>query len=151
MTLLFFHTYNNIRFISLLQSMEERFTVLRILIPRHSPMSECLLETNSSQPLMPATRIYYGWILMLTTTLILGLKYNGTRRLEQLTLGVHSSVSVLIWSFTHFATSPLGQAYWISMHMGQSANIAHTTEFLFFTLIVGSGSSCSEILSSDQV
>ena len=63
-----------VRFISPLQLMEERFTVLRILIQRHSPMSECLLETNPSQLLMPATEIYYGRTFMLTTALILGLK-----------------------------------------------------------------------------
>ena len=89
------------RFFSLLQSMEERFTVLRILIRRHLRMLECLLETNISQPPMPATEIYYGRIFMLTTALISGLKHR-TRRLEQLTDGVHSTVSVLIWSFTHF-------------------------------------------------
>ena len=85
-----------VRFISPLQLMEERFTVLRILNPSHSSMLECFLETNPSQPLMPATEICIGRTFMLTTALILGLKYKGTRRLEQLTVGVHSSVSVLI-------------------------------------------------------
>ena len=46
-----------VRFISPLQLMEERFTVLRILNPSHSSMLECFLETNPSQPLMPATEI----------------------------------------------------------------------------------------------
>ena len=46
-----------VRFISPLQLMEERFTVLRILNPSHSSMLECFLETNQSQPRMPATEI----------------------------------------------------------------------------------------------
>ena len=85
-----------VRRFSLLQLMEERFTMLRIPIPRHSPMSECLLVKNPNQLLMPATDIYYGRTFMLTADLILGRKYKVTRRLEQLTDGVHSTVSVLI-------------------------------------------------------
>ena len=113
--------------------MEKKFKVLRMLIPRHSPMLKCLLETNSSQPLMPATEIYFGRTFMLTTALILGLKYRGTKRLEQLTVWVHSSVSVLIWSFTHF-TKMSGPVCWLSCILVIIALME--TEFLPFSLII---------------
>ena len=108
-----------VRFISLLQSTEEWFTVLRIPIPRRSPMLECMLETKS-QLLMPATEIYHGRTFLLTTALILELKYRRIRRLEQLTVGVHSSVSVLIWLFIHFTRVISGPVCWLSLEMGQS-------------------------------
>ena len=86
----------NVRYISLLQSMEDRFILWRILILGHSLMLECLLETNSNQQLMRVTKTS-----MLVLALLLGIIHEKTIRLEQLTAGVHFSVSVLISSFTH--------------------------------------------------
>ena len=71
--------------------MEERFTMLKILIPRHSPISESLLETISNQQPMPVTET-----LMLDLTFILGPMYERTMRLEPLTIGVRYSESVWI-------------------------------------------------------
>ena len=63
--------------------------MLRITIPRHSPISEFMLETISNQQPMPVSET-----LMLVRALILGPMYERTIRLEQLTVGVHYSVSV---------------------------------------------------------
>ena len=115
--------------------MEERFTELRIIFPSRSPMSECLLETNSNQLLMPATEIYYGRTFMWTTALILALKYKRTRRLEQLIVGVHSSVSVLIWLFTHFAKINR-PACWLSEEMGQPVRLIFFPVFVRFFLFL---------------
>ena len=79
----------NVRYISLLQSMEDRFIVWRIQIPGYLRMLESLLETNSKKQQMQVTET-----LMLDKTLISGLMYRKTTRLEQLRVGVHYSESV---------------------------------------------------------
>ena len=71
--------------------MEKRFTVLRILIPGHSLMSGCLPEMTLNKPLMQVTET-----LRLVLDFLFGPKYEGTIRLELLTVGAHSSESVLI-------------------------------------------------------
>ena len=113
--------------------MEERFTVLKIPIPKHSPMLECLLETNSSQLQMPAIKICYGRTFILTTALILEPKYWRKIKLEPLTVGVHSSVSVLILPFTHSQ----GECCLLSEEMRHSVISAKLeTEFLSFSFII---------------